>query len=90
MATNIEDLKNYEKPKRKYTVIELFAGCGGNAIAYDKAGFETLMLNEIDKDACNTLKANKPDWNVVEDDIHIKFSQGNPQVFSLWEELRTP
>ena len=83
MATNIEYLKNYEKPKRKYTVIELFAGCGGNAIAYDKAGFETLMLNEIDKDACNTLKTNKSDWNVVEDDIHnisFKKYEGNVDV----------
>ena len=81
MATNIEDLKNYEKPKRKYTVIELFAGCGGNTIAYDKAVFETLMLNEIDKDACNTLKTNKPDWNVVEDDIHnISFKKYEGKV----------
>ena len=42
MATNIEELINYEKPKRKYTVIELFAGCGRNAIAYDKVGFVQL------------------------------------------------
>ena len=83
MATHIEELKNYEKPKRKYMIIELFAGCGGNAIAYDKVGFETLMLNEIDKDACNTLKANKPDWNVVEDDIHKCFFARKPTSFQL-------
>lgn len=47
MAINIEDLTNYEKPQRKYTVIELFAGCGGNAIAYDKVGFETLCLMRL-------------------------------------------
>lgn len=28
------------------------------------------MLNEIDKYACETLKMNRPKWNVINDDIH--------------------
>lgn len=33
------------------------------------AGFHHLALVEIDKHACVTLRANRPEWNVIEDDI---------------------
>ena len=46
------------KPKRNYEVIELFAGAGGLALGLEKAGFQSILLNEIDKDACKTLKNN--------------------------------
>lgn len=49
--------------------IELFAGAGGLALGIEKAGFETIGLVEIDKDACSTLKNNRPNWNVLEGDI---------------------
>ncbi len=52
-----------------FTTIELFAGAGGLALGVEKAGFETLGLVEFDKDACDTLKKNRPNWNVVCDDI---------------------
>lgn len=51
------------------TVIELFAGAGGMALGLEKAGFETLMLVEYDKDCVATLRKNRPKWNVVHDDI---------------------
>ena len=57
------------KPKRSYSLIELFAGAGGLAIGLEKAGFKSVLLNELDKDACATLKANRPEWNVVQGDI---------------------
>lgn len=56
-------------PLKPYTSIELFAGAGGLALGMEKAGFEHLLLNEIDRDACATLKCNRPFWNVVERDI---------------------
>lgn len=49
--------------------IELFAGGGGLALGVEKAGFHHLALNEFNKDACNTLKKNRPDWNVIHGDI---------------------
>lgn len=57
------------KPKRDYNLIELFAGGGGLALGLEKAGFKALMLNEKDKAPCETLRSNRPDWNVLEDDI---------------------
>ena len=58
------------KPKHEFTSIELFAGGGGLALGMHKAGFRHLLLNEFDKDACTTLKANMPQWNVIHGDIH--------------------
>lgn len=52
-----------------YKTIELFAGAGGLAIGLEKAGLDTVLLNEINKDACATLKANRPNWNVECGDI---------------------
>ncbi len=60
---------NYVEPDNDYTVLELFAGAGGLAIGMEKAGLKCVALNEIDKWACNTLRKNRPNWNVLEGDI---------------------
>ena len=54
---------------KTFTTIELFAGAGGLALGIEKAGFETLGLIEFDKDASDTLKCNRPNWRVINDDI---------------------
>lgn len=62
-------------PLRDYTSVELFAGAGGLAIGMDLAGFHHVLLNEIDHMACQTLRSNHPEWNVLEGDIRqIDFS----------------
>ena len=53
----------------KLKTIELFAGAGGLALGLERANFESLALIEIDKDAADTLKLNRPNWNVLNDDI---------------------
>ncbi|MGR6841764.1 DNA cytosine methyltransferase [Aliivibrio wodanis] len=64
------------KPSRKYNLVELFAGGGGLAIGMEQAGLESVLLNEMDKHACNTLRHNRPDWNVIEGDIsQVDFTQ---------------
>jgi len=69
------------KPARKYTSIELFAGGGGLALGMAKAGFHHIMLNEFDHSACETLRVNRPDWNVVEGDVHeVDFTQYRGKV----------
>ena len=57
------------KPLRTYSSIELFAGAGGLALGFEKAGIEAKLLNEIDKSSCETLRLNRPEWNVIEDDV---------------------
>ncbi len=60
---------NFAEPQNEYTVLELFAGAGGLAIGLEKAGLKCVALNEIDKWACQTLRKNRPNWNVLEGDI---------------------
>ncbi|SDY03925.1 DNA cytosine methyltransferase [Flavobacterium degerlachei] len=57
------------KPLGSYNSIELFAGAGGMALGFEKAGIHHVLLNEIDKFSCSTLRKNRPEWNVIEDDI---------------------
>lgn len=54
---------------RKPTAIELFAGAGGVALGLEKAGFDTKLLVELDKDCVKTLEKNRPEWNIVAEDI---------------------
>lgn len=60
----------YVVPTFNYTSAELFAGGGGLALGMEKAGFHHLLLNEFDHSACETLRANRPKWNVIEGDVH--------------------
>ena len=77
--TDVEPVKmmldtNWEEefhvaPLRDFTSVELFAGAGGLALGMHLAGFRHVLLNEMDAMACQTLKRNHPDWNVLEGDI---------------------
>lgn len=52
------------------TSIEICAGAGGQALGLESAGFEHVAVVEIDKHATNTLRYNRPQWNVIEADLH--------------------
>jgi DNA (cytosine-5)-methyltransferase 1 len=65
----VDDTSNVVEPEQKYSVLELFAGAGGLALGLEKAGLKCIALNEIDKWACETLRHNRPNWNVLEGDI---------------------
>lgn len=64
-----DKVSNFVNPENSYSVIELFAGAGGLAIGLENAGLKCVALNEIDKYACQTLRTNRPNWNVLEGDI---------------------
>lgn len=60
---------NSDHAPQKYRSIELFAGAGGLALGLEQAGFAAVLLNERDRYACETLRINRPEWNIVEGDV---------------------
>lgn len=69
------------RPLFNFTSAELFAGGGGLALGMEKAGFHHLLLNEFDHSACETLRTNRPQWNVIEGDVHdIDFTPFNGKI----------
>ena len=80
---NSEDFKGHDyvevrgiKAQKNYSVVELFAGAGGLALGLEEAGFQSSGLVELDKYACQTLRKNRPNWNVIEKDIIAVAEQG--------------
>lgn len=54
----------------KLTAVEICAGAGGQALGTEMAGFQHVGLIEIDQHACTTLRVNRPEWNVLQMDLH--------------------
>lgn len=52
------------------TCVEICAGAGGQALGLDMAGFHHVALVEYEKDYCEVLKSNRPEWNVICEDVH--------------------
>jgi len=76
-----DEVSNYVEPENEYSVLELFAGAGGLAVGMENAGLKCVALNEIDKWACQTLRENRPNWNVLEGDIkEFDFRDYNSKV----------
>jgi DNA (cytosine-5)-methyltransferase 1 len=50
--------------------ISLYTGAGGLDLGLEAAGFDTTIAIEMDKWACKTLVANRPQWNPMQADIH--------------------
>lgn len=77
----VDEVSNFVEAENEYSVLELFAGAGGLAIGLEKAGLKCVALNEIDKWACETLRNNRPNWNVLEGDIkNFNFTEYNGKV----------
>lgn len=49
--------------------IEICAGAGGQALGLEASGFEHAALVEIERPACDTLRYNRPKWDVINGDI---------------------
>lgn len=82
LSIDYEDtIDNSVTPIQEFKVLELFAGAGGLAVGLEKSGIKCVALNEIDKWACQTLRDNRPNWNVLEGDIKsFDFKEYNNQV----------
>lgn len=53
-----------------YSSIEICAGAGGQALGLEQAGFEHIALVEYEREYCDCLTKNRPQWNVQCMDVH--------------------
>jgi DNA (cytosine-5)-methyltransferase 1 len=73
---NVAENGNHVNADRDYSVLELFAGAGGLAVGLEQSGLKCVALNEVDHWAAETLRTNRPNWRVIEDDIrNLSFSE---------------
>ncbi len=52
-----------------FTSIEICTGAGGQALGLEMAGFNHVALIEYEKEYCEVLKLNRPEWNVICTDV---------------------
>jgi DNA (cytosine-5)-methyltransferase 1 len=52
------------------TCLEICAGAGGQSLGLEGADFSHVAAVEIDPHACETLRLNRPQWKVIEGDVH--------------------
>ncbi len=55
--------------QKKYTFVDLFAGCGGLSEGFYKEGYKALLHLEIDPTACQTLSTRMKHYNYSDKDI---------------------
>lgn len=65
-----QSLMKEAKAGGELTCVEICAGAGGQAIGLDRAGFKHVALVEYEREYCDVLKGNKPEWNVICGDVH--------------------
>jgi DNA (cytosine-5)-methyltransferase 1 len=56
--------------KSPVSALEICAGGGGQALGFEMAGIEHVGLVEIESNACETLRLNRPKWNVIQADLN--------------------
>ena len=55
---------------KRLKAISLYTGVGGLDYGFEAAGFETVAAVEMDVAACRTVRMNRPQWELLEGDIH--------------------
>ncbi|MFJ6646820.1 DNA cytosine methyltransferase [Streptomyces sp. NPDC091290] len=63
------------------TAVEICAGAGGQSLGLELAGFDHALAVELDENAVNTLRKNRPDWDVRQGDVADE-GVWNPKEFS--------
>ncbi|AEI66963.1 DNA cytosine methyltransferase [Corallococcus macrosporus] len=64
-------MTNEQVEPSRFTSLEMCAGAGGQALGLELAGFKHSALIELETTACATLRLNRPDWKVIEQDLRL-------------------
>ena len=51
------------------TVLSMFSGAGGLDLGLEAAGFNTVSAIDLDPNAVDTIRKNRPEWNPIEADV---------------------
>nr|WP_107905623.1 DNA cytosine methyltransferase [Streptomyces chartreusis] len=65
------------------TFIDVCSGAGGLALGLEQAGFTPTLLLDIEQRACETLRKNRPYWNVLEADLLDFDPVDHPEVYDV-------
>lgn len=62
-------LGDHALPESSIPAVSFFAGGGGLDLGFEAAGFSHLLSLEINKVFCETLKHNRPQWQIACEDV---------------------
>ncbi|MFJ3904162.1 DNA cytosine methyltransferase [Streptomyces sp. NPDC090025] len=63
--------------------VDVCSGAGGLASGLERAGFSPVLLLDEKPQACETLLANRPDWNVVREDLVSFLPDEHPDTLDV-------
>ncbi|WP_069172942.1 DNA cytosine methyltransferase [Streptomyces griseus] len=63
--------------------LDVCAGAGGLALGLEQAGFDPVLLLDKKQVACETLRRNRPDWDVLQMDLLDFVPTEHPQTYDV-------
>lgn len=63
-------INDFKKASRDIPFVSFFTGCGGMDLGFEAAGFSHSASFEFNELFCETLRKNKPEWNIYGPPIH--------------------
>jgi DNA (cytosine-5)-methyltransferase 1 len=65
-----DNVKN-AKRSSKLNSLEVCAGAGGQALGLEQSRFDHTALVELEPEFCHTLRLNRPNWNIIQEDLRL-------------------
>lgn len=67
----------------RLTSLEICSGAGAQALGLERAGFDPILLIDIDKNSCETVRLNRSDWDVHCGDVIDFDPEEHRQVYDV-------
>ncbi|GGQ97087.1 DNA cytosine methyltransferase [Kitasatospora griseola] len=68
---------------RRFTSLEICSGAGAQALGLERAGFDPVMLIDNKAHACETIRRNRPDWQVRCENVIDFDPVDHPMVYDV-------